>query len=187
MKVVIVGDLGLAQELKEQMENDGHECMFFSDDKNDKLNDFRGFSDKIIVPIGNYKDKKTIENRAKCDGFTVVGFISDEAFISSSSDISETAIVFAKSFIGGSTRIASGTIIRSGSYVAHDCLIGSDCYISPQATIGGFCDIDDFTLVGLNSTIVPNTTVGAYSIVGAGSVVTKSFPAKSILKGNPAK
>lgn len=41
--------------------------------------------------------------------------------------------------------------------------------------------------IGLHCCILPNVTLGEHCIVGTGSVVTKSFPAYSIIAGNPAK
>jgi acetyltransferase-like isoleucine patch superfamily enzyme len=46
--------------------------------------------------------------------------------------------------------------------------------------IGKGCDI------GANAVILPGVTLGDYCQVGAGAVVTKSFPAHSIVTGVPA-
>ena len=41
--------------------------------------------------------------------------------------------------------------------------------------------------IGDNAVILPNVTLGDGCIVGAGAVVTKSFPAGSVIGGNPAR
>ena len=41
--------------------------------------------------------------------------------------------------------------------------------------------------IGANATIVCGITLGEYVFVGAGSVVTKSYPAYSLVYGNPGK
>lgn len=41
--------------------------------------------------------------------------------------------------------------------------------------------------IGANSVLLPSINIGDYCVIGAGSVVTKSFPAYSIIAGNPAK
>jgi acetyltransferase-like isoleucine patch superfamily enzyme len=47
--------------------------------------------------------------------------------------------------------------------------------------------IEDNVWIGENVSIMPNVTIGMGSIIGANSVVTKSFPAYSIIGGVPAK
>jgi acetyltransferase-like isoleucine patch superfamily enzyme len=47
-------------------------------------------------------------------------------------------------------------------------------------TIGGSC------FLGLRSAIMPGVTLGDHCVVGTGAVVTKSFPAYSMLAGVPA-
>jgi acetyltransferase-like isoleucine patch superfamily enzyme len=41
--------------------------------------------------------------------------------------------------------------------------------------------------IGEGAVILPGVTIGDNSIIGAGAVVTKSFPEKAIIVGNPAK
>ena len=40
--------------------------------------------------------------------------------------------------------------------------------------------------IGANSVLLPGIKIGNYCVIGAGSIVTKSFPAYSIIAGNPA-
>lgn len=41
--------------------------------------------------------------------------------------------------------------------------------------------------VGNRSSILPGVSLGDHCVVGTGSIVTKSFPARSLLAGNPAR
>jgi len=41
--------------------------------------------------------------------------------------------------------------------------------------------------IGTRVIILPGVQIGDNTIIGAGAVVTKSFPANSIIGGNPAK
>ncbi|MBN1840598.1 MAG: acyltransferase [Campylobacterales bacterium] len=60
-------------------------------------------------------------------------------------------------------------IIQQGHYDAKDVVLKKGCWI------------------GANVTILPGVVIGENSVVGAGSIVTKSFPKRVLIAGNPAK
>ncbi len=60
-------------------------------------------------------------------------------------------------------------IIEQGHYEAKDVILKKGCWI------------------GANVTILSGVIIGENSVVGAGSVVTKSFPKRVVIAGNPAK
>ena len=47
--------------------------------------------------------------------------------------------------------------------------------------------IGTHAFVGARAFLLPGVTIGEHAIVGACSVVTKSVPARTVVKGNPAK
>lgn len=75
------------------------------------------------------------------------------------------------------------------TFVDHDHDV-FDPTISPMdagITEGQEITIEDECFVGAHSFILKGVRLGKHCVVGANSVVTKSFPAFSVIAGNPAK
>lgn len=60
--------------------------------------------------------------------------------------------------------------------------IGNELLKKPQEIV-----ISNNCFLGIGSIVFPNVILGEHSVVGANSVVTKSFPAYSVIAGNPAR
>jgi maltose O-acetyltransferase len=113
-------------------------------------------------------------------------------------------------------RFGNGKFIEIGnnSSIGMDCkvpnniIIGEDVMMGPHVTIYGANHvfertdipmrkqgmkkypavvIEDDVWIGSHTIIMPGLKISKGTIIGAGSIVTKSFPAYSIIAGNPAK
>lgn len=91
-----------------------------------------------------------------------------------------------------SSRLAIGDgSVLSGSVYMNDCSHGLDPaagLIMKQPLIhGGDVVIGKGCFLGIRSAIMPGVILGDHCVVGANSVVTKSFPAYSMVAGAPAR
>ena len=80
--------------------------------------------------------------------------------------------------IGDGTIFAPGVKIISANHLFDDYAQDKE---SPPVKIGQNC------WIGANAVILPGVELGDRVVVGAGAVVTKSFPADSVVAGVPAK
>lgn len=93
------------------------------------------------------------------------------------------------------TKIGKGLQIYHGfGIVVHSsAIIGRNVILRQNTTIGqahsnGECPtIGNNVDIGAHSIIIGNICIGNNCTIGAGSLVNKSFPADSIIAGNPAK
>ena len=107
-------------------------------------------------------------------------------------------------------RIGDGTYIGRHLFLTaiHSVSIGKHCVLSDYVYItdhahgldpqGGFTlhppleskgpvEIGDNCFIGFRAAILPGVTLGAHCVVGVNSVVTRSFPAYTMLAGAPAR
>ena len=77
------------------------------------------------------------------------------------------------------------TVSSNVQFCTHDNAI---CKAIPGTTdLMGRITIGNDCFLGMNSILLCGVTLGDRCIVGAGAVVTKSYPAGSVIAGNPAK
>jgi acetyltransferase-like isoleucine patch superfamily enzyme len=106
--------------------------------------------------------------------------------------------------VGPGTRIGSDAVISVGQEVrlGSKVLIAARCYISDinhdftdarlpildqGITAARPVHIGDGSWLGINVCIMPGVTLGTNCVVGANSVVTGSFPDRSVVAGVPAR
>jgi len=127
----------------------------------------------------------------------------------------ENVVLWNYVVIGDNTKIGDGTRIGSFCDIGKNVTIGRNCIVQAHVTISNECELGDNVFMGPDSsllndrfphstyltpsiirdnvviggcvTILPDVTVSESSIVAAGSVVTKSVPPNTVVKGAPAR
>ena len=85
--------------------------------------------------------------------------------------------------IGENCLIAQNVVIRSDDHKFNDV----NSLIRDQGRTGANVIIGQDCWIGANAVVLKGVHLGAHSVVGAGAIVTKSFPAYSVVVGNPAR
>jgi UDP-3-O-[3-hydroxymyristoyl] glucosamine N-acyltransferase len=105
--------------------------------------------------------------------------IEDEVSIGANTVIARGAI--------DDTIICRGSKIDNSCFISHNVRIGADSFIVGESIFFGSSSTGEQVLVSGNATIRNGIHIGNKSIVGMGSVVVKSVPDETVVKGNPAK
>ncbi len=84
------------------------------------------------------------------------------------------------------TTIGRGTKIDDLVMIGHNCKIGENCLIVSQVGLSGSVIIGDRVVLAGQCGVADHNSIGADSIIMAKAGVSKSFPEKSIVIGQPA-
>jgi len=89
--------------------------------------------------------------------------------------------------IGKGSNLQEACIVHATTNLS-SVRIGEACTIGHKALLHG-CTVGEHSLVGMGSILLDNCHIGAFSLVGAHALVpaNKTFPARSLLMGSPAK
>ena len=103
--------------------------------------------------------------------------------------------------IGNDTQLGQNSRLQGTISIGDDCVMGPDVVLiatyhnfeDPNVSVrfqgGGerpICVGND-VWIGVRAVILPGVKLGDHCVVGAGAVITKSFPAYSIIAGVPGK
>ena len=85
------------------------------------------------------------------------------------------------------TIIGKGSKIDNLVQIAHNVIIGPNCLIAAQSGIGGSTEIGRNVVFGGQVGVKDHIKVGDFVVVAAKTGIHKSYPAKTVLFGYPAK
>lgn len=119
------------------------------------IKSFIGKFDKIIVAIGNNKDRERITNQLTDQQFQLATIIHPQSSVSPSSTIGTGSMVMAGATVGCHAKIGRGVIVNCGAVIEHDSCI------------------EDFSHLGPNSTVLSTATVMRGTSIKAGSILGK--------------
>jgi UDP-3-O-[3-hydroxymyristoyl] glucosamine N-acyltransferase len=85
------------------------------------------------------------------------------------------------------TVIGKGSKIDNLCQIAHNVIIGPHCLIAAQSGISGSTKLGRNVVFGGQVGVADHVTLGDFVMAGAKTGISKSFPAKTVLFGYPAK
>ncbi|HLV14991.1 MAG TPA: NeuD/PglB/VioB family sugar acetyltransferase [Xanthomarina sp.] len=142
----------------------------------------------FTVTMGNNKLRNEIASKLRSFGGITPNLIHPRAFISPSAVLGQGCFIHLNAKISTNCKLGNDCVIDFNSLVAHHATLGDACYMSSMAMVGSYCSLGKRVLLGMNALVIPlKLSIGDDCIIGSKSNVTKSFPEKCVLVGNPAR
>lgn len=192
-KYLIFGTNGMAKDLCNFIESDGHKmAAYILDEKYIKENTFYGkevipyeklakrySKDEItiLVMIGYSKMneiRRMILERCRLDGWNISSFIHSSV-LNRAKCIGNGNIIFPQVDLGSDAVIGDGNVISLRSVIGHDSVMGNYNYFAGSSHVCGAVKIGDHNFFGENCTIIDNLRMGNYNLIGAGVCLNKNI------------
>lgn len=192
-RIVVAGDSPIAEVAFEYFTHDSpYEVAAFTVDKDFMKNDT--LFDRPIVPFETVEEQYsprehkmfvavgyTKLNRlrarffeqAKAKGYSLVSYVSSQAFVWRNVEIGENCFIFEHNVIQPFVRIGNNVTLWSGNHIGHHTTIRDHCFIASHVVVSGFVEIGEYTFVGVNATFADTVKVGKNSVIGAGAIILK--------------
>ncbi len=144
---------------------------------------------QALVAIGGARgrDRLSLQEMMHAQGLRIGTLVHPHATVCDGVALGEGSQVLAQACVAAEVRLGRACIVNHGAVVDHECVLGDGVHVAPNATLCGCISLGDNVMIGAGAVVLPRVTLGADCVVGAGAVVTKSWPAGSVLVGNPAR
>lgn len=148
---------------------------------------FRSEDNRFIVAVGDNHQRKKLTDKFLEHGGTNPSFISKYSDYGKSTQIAPNGVIIMHGAgFSWDTHVDEGTVIYSGCSLGHGTRIGKYCFLSANVIMSNTV-IGDFCSLNIGVKFKPGLMLGANSFVGIGSVVNRSFPENSVIRGYPAR
>ena len=91
-------------------------------------------------------------------------------------------VILALCYIGPFATVGDNNFLSSYTCIEHDCRLGSHCAFGPAVSLSGRVSIGNKVRFETKIAIEPDVSIGDDVIVSSSSVLTRSIPAKSVVK-----
>ena len=137
--------------------------------------------------VGTPARRRQLYDKFKALGYGFATVVHPSAIVASDVVLGEGAQVMAGSIIQPGSSIGCNCIINTRASIDHDCIVGDHAHIAPGVTLSGGVSVGEATHIGTGAIVIQGISIGVNAVVAAGAVVVKDIPARTKVRGVPAR
>lgn len=137
--------------------------------------------------VGTPARRRQLYDKFKALGYDFATVVHPSAIVASDVVLGEGAQVMAGSIIQPGSSIGCNCIINTRASIDHDCIVGNHVHIAPGVTLSGGVSVGEATHIGTGAIVIQGISIGVNAVVAAGAVVVKDIPARTKVRGVPAR
>lgn len=185
MRLILLGNSGLADEVQSLAEELGHEVVArLTTESLDLAKAVQ--HDAMVLAVGNPAVKARFLRRLP-EETRWATLVSPRAFVDPKATLEPGCVVQHGACVMTGCRIGAHTYLNLNVTVGHGTVMEGTSTVNPGANVSGNCHIGDGVLIGTGAQVLETLRVGSCATVGAGAVVTKDVPDAATAVGVPAR
>lgn len=140
---------------------------------------------RYVLGVGDPRVRAKLAT--KIDRRPAPALVHPSAVVGLGNELGEGVVLFPGARVTTNVRLGRHVHLNQNATVGHDSVLEDFVQVNPLAAVSGDCHLGEAVLIGTTAAVLQGLSVGEGATVGAGACVVRPVPARTVVKGVPAR